>query len=69
MSVTNTVTATKFQLKYSNGNGSYTYSGIKNSGKTDDAILTTAQAFASVQKYTTEKIYKIVDSILTEDQN
>lgn len=64
MAVTNTVKATKFQIKYANNNGSYTFSDLKNSGITDDNILATAQAFASVQKYAAEKIYKIVDSNL-----
>ena len=68
MAITNTVTKTKFQLKYVDGHGTYTYSGLKNSGITDDAILATAQAFASVQYYNTEKIYKITDSILTEEE-
>ncbi len=68
MSIVNTVKATKFQLKYANNNGSYTFSDLKNSGITDDNILNTAQAFASVQRFNTEKIYKIIDSTLEEDQ-
>ena len=68
MAITNTIKATKFQLKYANNNGSYTFSDLKNSDVTDDNILITAQAFASVQKFSTEKIYKIIDSILEKTQ-
>lgn len=68
MSIVNTVKATKFQLKYANNNGSYTFSDLKNSGITDDNILNTAQAFASVQRFNTEKIYKIIDSTLEDDE-
>jgi len=68
MSIVNTVKATKFQIKYANNNGSYTFSDLKNSGITDDNILNTAQAFASVQRFNTEKIYKIIDSTLEEDE-
>lgn len=66
MAIQSTVVKTKFQLQYSNKNGTYTFSGIKNSNVSDDNILATAQAFASVQKYNTERIFKIVDSKLSE---
>ncbi len=65
MAVSSTIKATKFQIKYTDKNGTYTFSNLKNSGITDDNILATAQAFISVQKYGAEKIYKIVDSQLT----
>ena len=68
MAIVNTIKATKFQLKYVNNQGSYTFSDLKNSGITDDNILNTAQAFASVQKFNTEKIYKLVDSTLEQAQ-
>lgn len=68
MAVTSTVKATKFQLKYADNQGTYTFSDLKNSGITDDDILSTAQAFASVQKFNTEKIYKIVDYTLAESE-
>jgi hypothetical protein len=68
MAVTNTIKATKFQLKYANNKGSYTFSDLKNSGTTDDKILATAQAFASVQESSTEKIYKLIDNKLEKTQ-
>ena len=66
MAVISTVKCTKFQVKYANNNGTYTFDNLKNTGVTDDNILATAQAFASVQKYPVEKFYKIVDSSLAE---
>jgi len=64
MAVKTTKIATKFKLKYSQKNGSFTFSKIKNTDVTDENILKTAMAFASVQKYGVEKIYKITDSKL-----
>jgi len=61
MAATSTVKTTKFQIKYVDGHGTYTFSNVKNSGVTDANILATAQAFASIQKYGAEKIFKIID--------
>jgi len=68
MAVTSTIKATKFQIKYANNGGSYTFDNLKNSGTTDNAILATAQAFASIQKSTAEKYFKIIDYILEGSQ-
>jgi len=69
MAVTSTIKATKFQIKYANNNGTYTFDGLKNSGITDNAILATAQAFASIQKPTAEKYFKIIDYNLEDSQS
>lgn len=65
MAATSTVKATKFQIKYVDNHGTYTFANIKNTGVTDANILATAQAFASIQKYGAEKIFKIVDKQIT----
>lgn len=68
MAVTSTIKATKFQIKYANNGGTYTFDSLKNSGITDNNILSTAQAFASIQKPTAEKYFKIVDYTLEDSQ-
>jgi len=69
MAVTSTIKATKFQIKYTNNDGTYTFDGLKNSGTTDNAILATARAFASVQKPTAEKYFKIIDYTLEDSES
>jgi hypothetical protein len=68
MAATSSIKATKFQIKYTNNNGTYTFANIKNSGVTDANILATAQAFVSIQEYDAERIFKLVDSTITNGE-
>ena len=68
MAATSSVKATKFQIKYTNNNGTYTFANIKNSGVTDANILATAQAFVLLQKYDADKIFKLVDSKISDEE-
>ena len=68
MAATSSVKAVKFQIKYANNNGTYTFANIKKSGVTDANILATAQAFVSIQAYDADKIFKLVDSTISDEE-
>lgn len=68
MAATSSVKAVKFQIKYINNHGTYTFANIKKSGVTDANILNTAQAFVLLQKYDADKIFKLVDSKISDEE-
>ncbi|MDR1150398.1 MAG: hypothetical protein LBJ93_02080 [Clostridiales bacterium] len=60
------IISTKFKIKYSDKNGSFTFNKIKKSGIRDIDILNTAKDFALLQKYEVDKIFKIIDTKLSD---
>jgi hypothetical protein len=57
------IAATKFQIKYANNKGSFTFNKIKNY-TTDEDIKKIAEAFVLLQRYDKEKIFKIIETNL-----